>query len=127
MTSIVSIKALPGSPFDGSGFVGIVITSGIPSYFRVIGTNLENIKSVDWYPDNPSSVSFEVRNLLLVSPTEGTFMVKVLDNMLNTSDRGGRVSFRLSDGTTLTYPVKTYGPVSVGPLWIAPREGLITG
>lgn len=127
MTSITNIKALPGSPFDGSGFVGIVITSGIPSYFRISGTDLDRIVSVNWYPDNPSSVIFEMRELILVSPTEGTFMVKVIDNLLSTSNRGGRISFRLNDGTTLNSPVKTYGPVSVGPLWTAPSQGLITG
>jgi hypothetical protein len=33
----------------------------------------------------------------------------------------------LIDRTTLTVPVKTFGPVSLGPLWQAPGQGLITG
>jgi hypothetical protein len=57
----------------------------------------------------------------------GTFMVMVTDNFLYDDDRAGHISFRLDDGTTLTAPVKTYGRVSVGPLWQSPEQGLITG
>jgi hypothetical protein len=127
MTTIAQIQALPTSPFEGSGIVGIVITSGIPSYFKLTGSNLDRIVSFNWYPKNPASVIFEVRKVILVDNTYGTFMVKVLDNMLDTRDRGGHLSFQLDDGTTLTAPVSTYGPVSVGPLWQAPAQGLNTG
>ena len=54
-------------------------------------------------------------------------MIQVLDNYLNTCNRGGKLSFRIDDGTTLHFPVITYGRVSVGPLWTAPDQGLITG
>ncbi len=124
---IASIQALPGSPYNGSEFVGIVITSGIPSYFRLTGANLDRIVSIHWYPENPATVLVEDRQLILVSPTEGTFMIRVLDNYLNKKDRGGKLSFRLDDGTTLHFPVKTYGPVAVGPLWQPSQEGLQTG
>lgn len=127
MTTIAQIYALPTSPFEGTGIVGIVITSGIPSYFKLTGSDLNQIISVNWYPKNPASVIFEMRQLILVDNTYGTFMVRVIDNLLNTNDRGGHISFQLRDGTTLTAPVTTYGPVSVGPLWTAPSSGLQTG
>jgi hypothetical protein len=127
MTTIAAIQALPSSPFQGSGLVGIVITSGVPSYFRLTGTNLNHIVSINWYPKNPASVLFTTRQLILVDDSEGTFMIQVIDNYLDITDRGGKISFRLDDGTTLSAPVKTYGRVSVGPMWTAPGEGLITG
>lgn len=127
MTTISSIQALPFDPFTGSGFTPVIITSGIPSYFRVTGAGLSHIVSVHWYPKNPSSVQFATRQMILVSDTEGTFMIQVTDNFLNITDRAGYLSFRLDDGSTRSYPVKTYGPVSAGLLWQAPDQGLITG
>jgi len=127
MTTIARIQALPTSPFEGSGIVGIVITSGIPSYFKLTGSELNRITSFNWYPKNPASVKFEVRQLILVDNTQGTFMVRVIDNFLDTNDRAGFVSFQMDDGSTFSAPVATYGPVSVGPLWTAPGQGLITG
>lgn len=127
MTTIAEIRALPCSPYDGSGLVGVVITSGVPSYFRITGSNLNLIKSVQWIPKNPSSVQFEMRQVILLNNTEGTFMVKVIDNLLDITDRAGKIIFSLDDETTISFPVKTYGPVSVGPLWTAPGQGLITG
>lgn len=126
-TVITSIDALPWSPFNGTGTVGIVITSGIPSYFKVTGVDLDRIVSVNWYPENPSTVLFETRQMILIDDTIGTFMVMVKDNYLYDFDRGGHISFRLDDGTTLTAPVQTYGRVSVMPLWTDPTQGLITG
>jgi hypothetical protein len=126
-TAISSIQALPGSPFNGSGYVGIMITNGISSYFKVVGANLNRIVSVSWYPKNPASVLQESRNMILIDNTYGTFMIKVLNNYLDNCDRGGYVSFVIDDNTTLVAPVKTYGPISVGPLWSAPDQGLITG
>lgn len=125
--SITSVSALPSSPYDGTGLIGIVITSGISSFFKITGYDLGLIESVNWYPKDPGSVSFEVRNVILVDNTQGTFMVMVKDNYLHNHDRGGHISFRLVDGTTRTFPVVTYGRVSVGPLWSAPDQGLITG
>lgn len=127
LTTISQIHALPTSPFEGSGLVAIVITSGIPSYFRVTGLNLENIISVNWFPENNKTLDFEIRQLTLVDTTEGVFMIRVLDNHLTTEDRGGVLSFKISDGTSINYPVTTYGPVSSGPLWTPPTTGLITG
>lgn len=127
MTTITDIFAMPGGPYNGTGVVGIVITSGVPSYFKVTGSALERIVSVSWFPKNPGSVIFDMRQMILVDNNLGTFMVRVLDNFLDTTDRGGRISFRLDDGSVLTYPVKTFGRVSVGPLWTAPDQGLITG
>lgn len=126
-TTITNIIALPSSPYQGTGFVGIVITSGVPSYFKLEGTNLDNITNITWFPLNPASVQFETRQLILVDPTEGTFMIKVTDNYLSTTDRGGKLSIRLNTGDTLSFPVKTYGPVSYQPLWTNPQQGLITG
>jgi len=126
-TSIGSIFTMPSSPFNGTDEVGIVITSGVPTYLKVIGTELDKIVSVNWYPKNPASVKFKMRNMILIDNTLGTFMVMVTDNYLYDYDRGGYISFRLDDGTTLTSPVKTFGRVSVLPLWIAPDQGLITG
>ena len=127
MTTIAQIQALPTSPFEGSGLVAIVITSGVPSYFKLTGSELNRIVSFNWYPKNPASVMFEIRKLILVDNTQGTFMVRVMDNFLNINDRGGRISFQLDDGTTMSAPVITYGPVSTGPLWQAPASGLNTG
>ena len=124
MTTILSIHALPTSPFEGSGLVAIVITSGIPSYFKITGSDLNRIVSFNWYPKNLASVIFETRQLILIDNTQGTIMVRVLDNLLNTNDRGGRLSFQLDDGTVITAPVVTYGPVSAGPLWQAPSAGM---
>jgi len=124
---ITSINALPGGPFNGTGIVGIVITSGVPCYFEITGHDLDLIESVNWYPKNPASLLFEVRKVILVDKTRGTFMVMVKDNYLNNYDRGGYLSFQLLDGTTRTYPVQTYGRVSIAPLWSAPDQGLITG
>ena len=127
MTTITAIQALPSSPYEGSGLVAVVITSGIPSYFRLEGIGLDGITSVRWFPKNPGSVQFEMRQLILVDDTVGTFMVRVTDNYLDTTDRAGIISFAFDDGTTFSAPVKTDGPVSVGPLWQAPGQGLITG
>lgn len=127
MTTIASILSLPGSPFNGSGIVGIVITNGVPSYFKVTGSELDRIVSVNWYPENPASVKFTTRDMILIDNTMGTFMVMVTDNFLYDNNRAGHISFRLDDGTTLTAPVKTYGRVSVGPLWQSSEQGLITG
>ena len=124
---ITSIQSLPNSPYNGTGKVGIVITSGVPSYFLVKGASLDRIVSVHWYPENPASVLVTDRQLILVDDTHGTFMIQVLDNYLNIKDRGGKISFRLDDDSTLHFPVVTYGRVSVGPLWTAPDQGLITG
>lgn len=127
MTTIASVQALPTSPYEGTGIAGVVITGGVPSYFKVEGSDLNRIVSVNWFPRNPSSVLFEMRELILVDNTLGTFMVRVLDNYLSTTDRGGKICFRLDDGTALYVPVKTYGPVSGMPLWQSSSAGLITG
>lgn len=127
MTTIAELQALPAGPFNGTGIAGIVITNGIPSYFRLLGSNLGRIKNFTWIPKNPASVLFETRKVILLNDTEGTCMVRVINNYLDINDRGGRLCFALDDGTTLTIPVKTFGPVSTGPLWQAPTQGLITG
>ena len=127
MTTITDVFALPTGPFNNTGVAGIVITSGVPSYFRLSGADLNNIVSVNWFPENPSSVLFRMRQLILVDNTVGTFMVQVLDNYLDITNRGGYLSFRLPDKTNLVVPVTTYGPVSATPLWTAPNQGLITG
>jgi len=127
MTIITNIQALPTSPYEGSGMVAIVITSGVPSYFRVTGIDLNQITSIRWFPKNPSTLSFETRQFILVDNTEGTFMIKVTDNYLNINNRAGRIVFTFDNGSTQAFPVVTYGPVSVGPLWTAPSSGLNTG
>jgi hypothetical protein len=124
-TTIASINAMPYSPYNGRGIAGIIITNGCPSYFMITGANLDRIVSVNWYPKNAASVQFTTRQLILVDNTLGTFMVMVTDNYYNVIDRAGHLSFRLVDGTTLTYPVVTYG--QLGPLWTSPETGLITG
>lgn len=127
MTTITAIQALPTSPYEGTGLVAIVITSSIPSYFRLTGVDLDRIVSVRWFPKHPGTVDFETRQVILVDNTEGTFMIKVLNNFLDTNDRAGRIIFTLDDETTLSAPVITYGPVSVGPLWTPPNAGINTG
>lgn len=127
MTIITNVQALPYSPYNNTGVVGIIITSGIPSYFRVTGSSLDRITSVNWYPKNLSSLQFKTRQMILVTEEEGTFMIQVTDNYLSTEDRAGYISFRLEDDTNIVWPVKTYGPVSAGPLWSSPNQGLITG
>lgn len=126
-TTITEIFALPASPYQGMGVVGIIITSGVSSYFRLSGTNLDHIDNITWYPKSPGSVEFVTRELILVNPNMGTFMIKVTNNFLYNYDRGGRLSIRLDTGETITFPVITYGPVSYQALWQSPYEGLITG
>lgn len=127
MTIITSINALPTSPYAGSGLVAIVITPGVPSFFQVLGVGLSDIRSVSWYPEHPSSVKFETRQLILVDDTEATFMIRVIDNYLNINDRAGKVSFQMKDGSAWSAPVVTYGPISKGPLQQSPESGLVTG
>lgn len=127
MTTITGVQPLPCSPFDGSGYVGLVITSGIPTYYKVTGTNLNQLRSVNWNPKNPGTVLFQTRQMILLNSNEGTFMIKVLNNYLDKTDREGRISFYFDNGSTVSFPVKTYGPISVGPLWTPSYEGLITG
>lgn len=129
MTIIVGIDLLPANPFAGTPTVPVIVTSSVPSYFKVTGIELNRIVRVDWFPRNPASISFELRQLILLddTATSGTFMIKVLDNFLDTTDRAGKISFRLDDGTTYAFPVQTIGPVSIGRLWQAPTDGLITG
>lgn len=142
MTTITSINGLPCRPCScqpccttipcptcqgGTGFVCIVITSGVPSYFKVEGIDLHRIIDVDWYPKHLSSVKFKDRGMILLNDQLGTFMIQVTNNYYYNYDRGGNVVFRLDDDTTLALPAKTYGPVSIGPLWQAPEQGLITG
>jgi hypothetical protein len=126
-TTISDVRTLPYSPYNNTGVVGIIITSGLPTYFQVSGINLDGIVSVNWYPKNPSSLQFKTRQMILVDDTLGTFMIQVTDNYLSTVDRAGFISFRISDDTNIVWPVKTYGPVSGGPLWQAPDSGLSTG
>lgn len=127
MTIITNINALPTSPFAGTGLVAIVITAGVPSFFQVLGVGLSDIVSVTWYPENPASVQFTMRQMILVDDTEGTFMIQVTDNYLSMCDRAGKISFQMNDGSTWAAPVVTYGPVSKGPLWQSPQQGLVTG
>lgn len=126
-TTIDSIVSLPSGPYNGTPYVGIVITSGISSFFKITGANLDKIVSVAWYPSNPASVLQDSRNIILVDNTLGTFMIRVIDNYLDITDRGGYIGFRLDNGTTLSAPVKTYGRLSLMPLWQSPNSGLNTG
>lgn len=89
--------------------------------------DLDRIIDVNWYPKRLTSVKFKMRGIILLDNTLGTFMIQVTNNYYYNYDRGGHVCFRLDDNTTLALPVKTYGRVSVGPLWQAPEQGLITG
>lgn len=125
--AIASIETLPGSPYNGTQFVGIVITTGVTSFFKITGSNLNELVSVDWYPKNPSSVLQQSSKINLISPTEASFSIQVLNNYLDNRDRGGVLSFRQLGGTTLSLPVKNFGPISFMPLWMAPDQGLITG
>ncbi len=127
MAVITRIQALPSDPFEGTGVVGIAITNGLECYFKILGENLDQIIDTNWYPKRANSVEFEIRDIILVDDTCGTFMIQVINNMLDSTDRGGKISFRITDGSTISFPVKTYGPVSLGPLWTAPQQGLITG
>lgn len=127
ITTIASIEGLPANPYNGSCYVGIVITSGVPTYFKITGTNLDKIRSVTWYPKNVQSVLQESSKLNLLNNCCGSFMVKVLNNYLDINDRGGKLCFRLDDESVISFPVITFGPASVGPIWTAPTQGLITG
>lgn len=122
--SITSIIALPSSPYQGTGTIGIVITSGVSSYFKITGYELDKIVDVNWYPTNLSSVDFIIRDVILLNPTLGTFMVEVTDNFSDITDRGGKISFRTDSGNTISFPVKTYGPMSLQSFWRGPYDGL---
>ncbi len=54
-------------------------------------------------------------------------MIKIIDNQFDICNRGGKISFRLTDGTAISFPVSTLGPVAMGRLWRSPYEGLDTG
>ncbi len=125
--TIAQVQQLPNGPYNGTGIVGVIITSGIPSYYKITGSNLNRITSVNWYPSNPASVLQESRDIILVDNTMGTFMIRVLNNYLDITDRGGYVSFRIDDGTTIQMPVKTFGRISLMPLWQPPEAGINTG
>jgi hypothetical protein len=125
--SIASIQSLPPGPFDNTGTAGIRITNGVTTYFKITGANLNRIVSVNWYPQNPATVLQKSRNMILIDNTQGTFAITVLENYLSCKDRGGYISFGLDDGTTMVAPVKTYGRLSMMPIWQAPDSGLITG
>lgn len=120
MTTIASINGLPCSPFNGTGIVGIMITNSTPSFFMVQGSELGRIVDVKWYPKHPSSVKFETRDLILVDDTLGTFMVMLIDNYYNDENRGGHISFRLDDDTTIAVPAETFNPVRVNTPWVSP-------
>lgn len=127
MTTITSIQPLPLGPSSNDGTVNIVITPNVPSYFKVSGTELNKIRNITWYPRIAGSVEFVVRDFVLSnSSTEGTFMIKVINNFLSAVDRAGTLSIRLDDGDTISFPVLTYGPVSHTRLWLGPYEGLDT-
>lgn len=127
MTTVTSILTLPNGPFNGSRTVGIIITSGVPTYLKVTGTDLNRIVDVNWYPEKPGTVLFEKRNLILVDNTIGTCMITVTNNYLYDYDRGGRLIFKIDNGRSITVPVRTFGRVSLLPLWSDPGSGLITG
>lgn len=126
-TTIKSIDLLPTNPYANTQLVSVIITTGVPSYFKVTGTNLDGIISVNWLPKYASSVEFTMRQMILVDKKLGTFMIMVTNNYLDDTDRKGNVIFRLVDGTTMSFPVTTFGPVSATPLWTAPTQGFITG
>lgn len=126
-TTITNIIGLPTSPFQNTGTVGIVITPGVPTYFKIVGVELDHITEFAWYPKNAGTVLFQTRGIILVDTTIATCMIKVTNNFLSVADRAGRLSFRLDTGDTITFPVKTYGPVSYQPLWQSPYNGLNTG
>lgn len=126
-TTVSGVWSLPGSPYNGTGVVGVLITNGVPSYFSVIGANLNQITQVVWYPKSPTSLKWTMRPLILVDNTQATFGITVTENYLNNCDRAGYIAFILDDGTNITFPVITYGPLAVGPLWQAPGSGLSTG
>lgn len=127
MTTISRVDLLPGSKFNGTGTVGVAITNGIPCFYKVTGSNLSGVVSVNWYPEDPNSVQFDTRQMIVVDETTATFMLMVTNNYLHDNDRGGHLSFRLVNKVTLTFPVETFGKVSSTPLWTAPDQGLITG
>jgi hypothetical protein len=127
MFEIHNIATLPGNYPIGIKGVPILITSGVTTYYRIIGANLEEIQSVEWYPKQPSSLMFSVRQLILVSSSEATFSITVKDNFLDASDRQGVINFLHKDGQSITYTAFTVGPVSASPLWQSPQSGLATG
>jgi hypothetical protein len=115
------------SPFNGTGVAGIIITNGLSTYFKVSGYNLGRIANVTWYPKNIDSVKFSIRPLVLISEELASFGINMIDNYLDENDRGGYLSFVLDDQTTMVYPVRTFGRLSVYPLWTSPEQGLSTG
>ena len=129
MTTITGVDLLPRNPFAGTTQVALIITDAVSSYYKLSGVNLDQITNVSWYPKDPRSVKFEVRQLILADNTNtvGTFMIRIIDNYLDICDRAGKISFRLQDGTNITFPVTTLGPASIGRLWHSPYEGLDTG
>ena len=125
--TIASIRSLPGSPYYAPDIVNILITNGANNFFEIIGSNLNRIVSVKWLPKNSGSVLQESRNIILIDDTHGTFMIRILNNYLDITDRAGHISFTLDDQTTLAAPVRTFGPPSFTPLWQNPNAGLSTG
>ena len=126
--SIAKISSMPSGPFDAQGLAGIILTNGITTYFRFNGSNLDQITSFRWIPQDPGSILQEARDFhLYPDNTQAICSVRVINNYLDTTNRGGNLCFILDDGTTVRVPVITYGPLSMYPIWQAPNQGLITG
>ena len=122
MGSITSVNNLPGNEYNNTGSVEIHIRG--TSYFEVIGSGLNLVSGVSWYPSDPKSIKFIILPLNLVSTTNATLTIQIVDNFLDDCNRGGMLSFRFTDGTAISFPVITYG--TLGRLWISSTEGLNT-
>ena len=127
ITTISNVSTMPGCPFGSTGVVFIIITPGIPTYFHITGMGLTHIESIRWFPENPSTVKYIIRDIVLLNDQEGSFVIEVIDNSLDPSNRHGSISFSLSDGNVISFHTSTFGPVTVGPLWQSPQSGINTG
>ena len=127
MATVHAIRTLPVDHLSETGRVGIVITNGVTTYFSVTGEQLDQVASIKWHPMDVSTVDFDSRPMALIDQFMGTFSIRIINNHLNISDRGGWIVVKLMDGSRYKWPVMTYGPPASGPLWQSPQCGLKTG
>jgi len=110
--------------------IQIDISVATSNLYIVTGSNLNQIQSVNWYPAKRDQIKFNMvpwRTYLPVS-IQATFGIIVTNNFTFDYQRGGSISFRLLDSSTLSIPAETYfsWPWSFNPV-VEPLQGWDTG
>jgi len=113
-----------------NGPVQIDISVAVSNIYIVSGVNLDQIVSVNWYPARRDQIAFNMLPWRTYSPVSGqaTFGIIVTNNFTYDYQRGGSISFRLTDQSTIAVPAETYftWPWSFNPV-VQPLQGWDTG